>query len=551
MTVAWLFAEFATASSFAQQYPGLRIEEYASGISQPAAIDFAPDGRLFVAERQGIVRIVQNGQVLAPPFIDLSEEMNARGDRGFLGLALDPEFAANGQVYLLYALDPVPGEPDEAETVPTACRLVRYSADPSPSGNVADPLSRRVLIGEELSEGWITCSRSHSIGTVCFASDGTLLVGAGDGGHFELTDAGGIDPDCFAPPLFSADQDVGAFRSQYLDTLSGKIIRIDPSTGLGLSDNPFWDGEADSIRSRIWVLGLRNPFRFCVRPGSGAVGSIYIGDVGWNQFEEVNVSRIGGENFGWPCFEGMQAVAQYQNAMPAHSDCSQMPTAHQPPLLAWHHSNGSLSTPPGFAGRAAVGGLFYTARRDPAPLHGDYFFADLLGPIGPANGWIRAAKLSDGDEFVSMAQVAGANHVVDFAAHPETGDIYYATLSDGRIRRIVPLPGDCNADDVIDEDDEDCFEPCYSPAAASVAPDSACSVVDFDADGAIDCDDWRDFVAVAEHPEDLLLDVEDLVGTLLGNINQESFPFCRADVNGDDDLNAGDVTAYLDALLSD
>ncbi len=142
---------------------------------------------------------------------------------------------------------------------------MRYTADPS--GNVANLASRLVLIGHDEEDGIANCHASHAVGTAAFGDDGSLFVGAGEGAHFEHVD-GGQDLTQFDPlcEQMFGDQDVGALRAQDYHSLAGKILRIDPATGLGYPNNPFFDGDPASPASRIWVLGLRNPFRFTVRP---------------------------------------------------------------------------------------------------------------------------------------------------------------------------------------------------------------------------------------------------------------------------------------------
>src|SRR5262249_30546769 len=122
---------------------------------------------------------------------------------------------------------------------------------------------------------------SHSIGTVMFGNDGSLFVGNGDGSNYTS-----VDP--------------RALRAQMVNSLSGKIMRIDPLTGSGLADNPFYDATCPTCnRSKVYALGLRNPFRFTVH---AVTNEVYIGDVGWNTWEEINTGK--GANFGWPCYEG-------------------------------------------------------------------------------------------------------------------------------------------------------------------------------------------------------------------------------------------------------
>ncbi len=284
---------------------------------------FAPDGRLFVSERDGRVWIVENGVKAATPLIDISEECLKWGDLGLLGFALDPHFDENGFLYLFYAADHhyvtqfgLPGYmPGFDANRATIGRVTRYQADAADNFNSIVPGSRTILIGETLSTGIPITARNHGGGGLAFGEDGSLLVGAGDGAS--LWDTGGCiaGTSCtgIADGIITPKEDVGPYRAQLVDSLSGKILRIDPDTGDGLHDNPFFDPAAPRApRSRVWALGARNPFRLSVRPGSShdrhanSPGAIYVGDVGWFKWEEIQVSRgEGGENFGWPLYDGL------------------------------------------------------------------------------------------------------------------------------------------------------------------------------------------------------------------------------------------------------
>ncbi len=435
--------------------PGFEVSTVAGGFQAPVGIAFAGDGRMFVAEQRGIVWVVQGGQTLAQPFIDLVAEVNGEWDRGLLGIALDPGFLENRRVYLLYTADLVYGEPNESPWAAGFGRLTRYTGTLASNGNVADPGSRQVLIGATAAQGIPVCDPSHTIGSVRFGTDGSLFVSAGDGAHFNNADSGGQDPDCFEPGMFGPDQDIGAFRAQYLGSLAGKILRIDPATGLGLPDNPYWTGNGAENRSRVWASGVRNPFRSRVRPGSPPPGTIYSGDVGWYTFEEVNVAH-GGENFGWPCVEGSGPAPDYPDTHPAHSGCNTIETPGNPgpltgPIATWHHGDGGQSIPPGFTGNTAVSGVFYGGACYPAPWQGAYFFADY------AQGWIKALEVDAQDNLVAMHGFAtDADNPVDFAAHPATGDLHYVAIHAGEIRKIsyinevfADLTGDCRVD-VVD-----------------------------------------------------------------------------------------------------
>ena len=278
-----------------------------------------PDGRKLVSEARGQVWVFSpSGEKQATPFIDLGEKVMCCGGRGLLGTALDPDFTQNRWVYFLYVVDPDSDNVDFDSDSECYSRLERYQTsleDP----NVVDLTTRQVLFGTQWSDGVPAADIYHTIGSVRFGTDKTLLVSTGDGAHFDTTDAGGLDPDQFQPGRTDPYLNVGSFRSRTLNNIGGKVLRLDKETGHGLPSNPFWDGDPMSARSRIWVYGLRNPYRFCVKPGTGSTdpaagnpGTLYIGDTGWNTFESVYVSRVSGLNYGWPCFEGPSAQSLYQ-----------------------------------------------------------------------------------------------------------------------------------------------------------------------------------------------------------------------------------------------
>ncbi len=429
--------------------PGFGWVTVASGFADPVGIAFADDGRMFVAEQRGIVWVVENGR--APvQFIDLQAEVQGVWDRGLLGIALDPGFLANRHVYLLYTVDPVFGKPNEDPFQGTFSRLTRYTGTAASNGNVADLDSRLVLIGETAPEGIPVCEPSHTIGSVRFGHDGSLLVSAGDGANFNVMDPGGLDADCFGDGMFGEDENIGAFRSQYLGSLAGKILRIDPATGLGLPDNPFWTGNAADKASKVWALGLRNPFRITVRPqeqglGPAGPGMIFIGDVGWYTREEIS-KATGGENFGWPCLEGPVPAPEYPNGTPAHSGCSDPPNPGTltNPVINWHHSIPNQSFPQGYTGFCAIGGAFYTGNCYPPPYDDALFLADHIG------NWFRALKVDASGNFVSLHLFGtGMDRPVDIRSHPATGDLYYVAIYAGEVRRIFATAetvGDTNGD---------------------------------------------------------------------------------------------------------
>ena len=406
----------------------------------PVGVAFLPNGNMLVAEKRGMVWVVQSGTKLATPMWSRTNEVLDVGDKGLLGIAVDPNYSVNRFVYFLYTVDPDSNGIDDNDDA--FGRLARYQTQLG-NGNVVDASTRTILLGRVWNEGPTIGSITHTIGSLRFGTDGSLLISAGEGAQYSNVDAGGRDPDMFGPGKADPFEDIGAFRAQYIGSLAGKILRIDPLTGLGYPSNPFWDGDPSSVRSRVWAYGLRNPFRFNVRPGSGAIdpaagdpGSLYIGDVGWETWEDFNIATGPGRNFGWPCYEGKHFNTDYQNASPAHHGCGTIgtpanPSPYTPPVADWHHSNAGLSQPPGFWGNASIGGVFYTGTSYPAGYQGRYFFGDFGGQ------WIRVATVDGSDNVVSIAGFGNTmDGPVDFALEPGTGNLIYVAINVNQVRRI-------------------------------------------------------------------------------------------------------------------
>ncbi|MBV9960496.1 MAG: PQQ-dependent sugar dehydrogenase, partial [Acidobacteria bacterium] len=365
---------------------------------KPVGLTFAPDGRIFIWQENGVVRIYKNGALLPTPFVNLQPHVNTFNDRGLLGMALDPSFATNGYVYLLYTYEE---GSDPNSMTPKTARLTRVKADPA-NPDVALAGSETVLLG---SIGVPPCSNypagadcipsdsdTHTIGTLRFAPDGKLFVSIGDG-------AGYVDAD----PL--------ALRAQNLDSYSGKILRINRD-GSAPGDNPFDDG-TNSVRSKVYAYGLRNPYRFTLQP---TTGELFLGDVGWFSFEEINRGR--GANFGWPCYEGHLPQPLYQAAF---EQCREMsPGAVTPPLYTYDHMEGN----------SVIGGSFYTGTQYPSQYRGNYFFADY------GYGFIRRMS------FDASGQMLGVQEFVHDLIAPVSlemgpdGLLYYISLSTGEVRRI-------------------------------------------------------------------------------------------------------------------
>ncbi len=405
--------------------PGFVLEPIAGGWDSPAGLAFIDETRLLVAERDGRIFYVEDDQ-RHNLVIDLREETLVNGDRGMLGIAVDPSFDLNGWLYLLYVVDTNAGGDGD----PLAySRLIKVRTELDAGGNLlALPGTRQHLFGDQWSTGITSCHLSHTIGTMRFLSDGSLVLTSGDNAHFDATDAGGIDPNCFLEGRTPIEQDVGAYRSQLDQSLCGKVLRLDPETGWGLPGNPGYDpDDPASILSRVYARGLRNPFRLALLPGSGPREAIFIADVGWNRWEEINVARFGGENFGWPCFEGNRQQLQYQARDP-FGFCPGVAAAHTPPLMAWHHTApGEI----GFAGNCATGLAVYRGELYPPLYHGRLFFADF------GRNWLKAARLG---EDLTVTNIVGFGRdmggPVDLVEDPATGDLVYARLGPPGVFRL-------------------------------------------------------------------------------------------------------------------
>lgn len=318
---------FETAQ-YGQRLPGISLD-----------MDFDASNRMYSCEKVGRVWVSINGIRANNALIDIQEEVDNSTDRGLLALALDPNFAQNGYLYLSYVVDRhhllYYGTPaynantsyDGASIV----RVTRYTVSPqsltatNPNLMSVVPNSRLVLLGESKASSAVVLDGSHAGGDLAFGADGSLLVATGDGAGLNGRDVGGSGNPGYGSNfwqqalddgLMTFRENVGSYRSQLLDSHSGKILRLDPTTGDGLPSNPYFDpAKPRSARSRMFASGLRNPYRISMRPGTGSPnpaagdpGSLYIGDVGWNRYEEIHVMKRPGQNFGWPFYEGASFV---------------------------------------------------------------------------------------------------------------------------------------------------------------------------------------------------------------------------------------------------
>ena len=253
------------ATAVAQTFPANFTQvAVATGLTNPTVVTPAPDGRLFVGQQGGSLRVVKNGTLLTTPFISLTVDSN--GERGLLGIAFDPDFTTNNYVYLYYTV-PTSG------TITVHNRVSRFRAN----GDLAVPNSETVVL--ELNA--LSSATNHNGGSIVFGSDRKLYVAAGENANIN--------------------------NSQTLDNYLGKVMRIN-TDGSVPSGNPFSGGSAS--QQRIWAYGLRNPYTLSVQPGTGR---LFINDVGQSTWEEINDGTTGGLNFGWPTAEGNSSNATFTN----------------------------------------------------------------------------------------------------------------------------------------------------------------------------------------------------------------------------------------------
>jgi glucose/arabinose dehydrogenase len=277
-----------------------------------------------VVEQGGLIRVVENGAIVDPAFLDLSTVVDTGGnEQGLLGLAFHPDSANNGFFYVNYTYDPG-ANPDRS-------RIARYQVSAT-DPNQADPGSAATIIDFQQN------GPNHNGGDLHFGPDGFLYVASGDGGGSE-------DPDDLA---------------QSLDTLLGKMLRIDVDGAAPYAipaDNPFV--AVPSARDEIWAYGLRNPWRFSF---DRSTGDLFIGDVGQYATEEIDfqpAASAGGANYGWSCMEG--------DGTPNYNQCDGTPLT--PPILVYDH-NPECSVTGGYVYRGNIAGL-----------HGRYVFGDYCSGV--------------------------------------------------------------------------------------------------------------------------------------------------------------------------
>jgi glucose/arabinose dehydrogenase len=444
---------------------GFRDSVVLSGLTNPTVLQFAPDGRILVGQKNGIIKVFQGLTDTNPTtFADLSGRVDDYWDRGLLGMALPPNFPTDPYVYVLYAYDAAIGgtAPAWNDACPTppgpttdGCLVSGRVSRLQANGNVTTG-PEQVLIND-----WCQQFPSHSIGTLLFGRDGYLYVTGGDGASFNNVDygqygntyAGDKANPCGDPPgaagtaLSPPGAEGGALRSQSVRrtdgpaTLDGAVLRIDPASGAGVPGNPFFSSP-DANARRIVAYGLRNPFRITQRPGTD---ELWIGDVGWNAWEEINrvvsPASATAANFGWPCYEGASAQGGYQGA--GLNLCSSLYSTQGSvvaPYYTYNHSACVVNYTGCHTGGSSITGIaFYQGGSYPSQYNGAVFFGDhsrneIWAMLPGANGLPDPSKLQS---FVGVDATGGAaGHPVDLKIGPG-GDLFYVDMDDGTVHRIT------------------------------------------------------------------------------------------------------------------
>ncbi|HEX8085570.1 MAG TPA: PQQ-dependent sugar dehydrogenase [Solirubrobacteraceae bacterium] len=394
MSVAGLCAAAVIAApAHAQDFERITLAE---GLDVPTAVAFAPDGRMFVAEKEGRVRVVSaDGVLRTQPLLDITDRVSSFGDRGLLGLAVDAEYPAHSFLYLLYTREHEGGE-EEPEGVKSSV-LSRV------------PVGSDDVVGEEtvIVSGIPSTLPMHSIGTVRSAPDGTLWAGTGDGG---------------------AGWNVGSAESYETyspDSYRGKVFHV-RRDGSPVPGHPYCpEADDDRICAKVFAMGFRNPFRFSLRPAGG----LNVGDVGEITWEEIN-TVTGPGNHGWPCYEGMDRTQWHADTARCQEEYAKGPSAFAwPTHVYFNHTRPQGDAP----GAAVVGGPTYQGTGYPAEYVGRVMYADTI------RGWLRTVEPET--DVMAPGMLTYPTDIVEGPASMD-GDLVVVELAAGRVSRIRYAPDD-------------------------------------------------------------------------------------------------------------
>ena len=463
---------------------------FTSALNQPIAFEFAPQDSslVYIAEKNGTIKLFDTDtNSFLPDFLDLTGAVNNVQDRGLMDMELHPNFPADPYIYVFYVVDPPQVQGESGNDGPDGggnrySHVVRFTADAatnyqsvvagsevilvggagesladisgagaidstSPSNVNVRPSDIDPVTGELIDDYLAVDSRSHAGGALSFGPDGALYISTGDGTSFN-----------FADPRSALVQDI--------DSLRGKILRVDPLTGEGLADNPFVEPGDDlsANASKVYQLGLRNPFSMAF----DADGNLLITDTGWNFYEEIN-SGGPGANFGWPYYEGadngiLNQTIGYRD-LPEAADFYAAVAAGDIEITTAVRAFSHASSSPGFQVQAITGAdSIITDGPYPDELNNHYIFTDF------SQGEIFAINLNDQRDVKFLYEAPSGFAPVHFKQGPD-GFTYYANIVTGEFGRL----------DIIDPDPGPDPDPSVGLVAALAAEDM--TLTDLDSDG--------------------------------------------------------------------
>ncbi|UJW85359.1 putative Ig domain-containing protein [Devosia sp. SL43] len=420
-----------------------------TGLDGPMQIEWIEDTNLaLVSEKEGRIKIVNfDTGTMVSTLLDITGKVNSDADRGLLDIALHPDLENNPYLYAYYVVDPADVKASGAASADNLgnryAHLVRYELDMSGAVPTIRPGSETVMLGgagtslNDISGGGAldytdpihsdkrasdvnadgtykqdyikVDSRSHAGGAIAFGPDGALYVSTGDGTSYN-----------YADPRTASVQNV--------NSLSGKILRIDPITGDGFADNPYATANLDANASKVWQMGLRNPYAMTFTDD----GRIMISETGWYSWEEIN-SGGKGANYGWPYYEGadngeINKTPGYQTMPGAslfYTNVANGTIVVTPAFRAFSHTGSD----PGYQMSAIVGGTsVYDGDKYPEIFKGDYFFSDIV------DGDIFTVDVNDRTKMQYVTNI-GTYHAVSFVEGPD-GYVYYSDITGNKIVRL-------------------------------------------------------------------------------------------------------------------
>lgn len=470
LVAAGILADEPVAAPASSLPPGFTTTAVFSGLTLPTAMAFSPDGKVYVAQKNGIVKVFPSVAAgTGSVFKNLSARTFNNYDRGMLGLAVDPRLgdgSGHDFVYVLYAKDAPPGQtpPVWNDTCPTTpgsntdgC-VVSGTLSRIPVNADGTAGAEQVLIDDE----WCQQFSSHSVGHLAFGADGDLYVSGGEGGSYQNPDwgqFGGSLPGTPTPVNPCGDPPGGVGIANAIPTarggslraqsprrpagerrlLSGTVLRVDPDTGAGVPGNPMYDAAAPAANgSRILAFGLRNPYRFVLRPGTDEVWVGDVGSSGWEEIDRIPThAPAKAVNFGWPCYENTGARGSFAGLDLCASLASDSANPRTAPYWAYPHDaamNGNDSCD--YANGASISALaFATEANYPAGYRGALFFGDYTRNCL----WVMSAG-ADGQPDPSTARTfiddADTPFPVDIEVDPVSGDLFFVNIAMGTVSRI-------------------------------------------------------------------------------------------------------------------